>query len=69
MHDADIVAEFTQQAETFNDSATARSELMLDRLIALAQPGSDERWLEAACGPGSSAAGSPRSSAKSSAST
>ena len=52
MHDADIVTEFTQQAETFNDSATARSEEMLDRLIALAQPGSDERWLEAACGPG-----------------
>ena len=52
MHDADIVAEFTQQAETFNDSATARSEEMLDRLIALAQPRSGERWLEAACGPG-----------------
>jgi len=52
MHDADIVAEFTQQAETFNDSATARSEEILERLIALAQPGADERWLEAACGPG-----------------
>ena len=52
MHDADIVAEFTQQAETFNDSATARSEEMLDRLIALAHPRSDDRWLEAACGPG-----------------
>jgi len=52
MHDADIVAEFTQQAETFNDSATARSEEILERLIALAQPGAHQRWLEAACGPG-----------------
>jgi ubiquinone/menaquinone biosynthesis C-methylase UbiE len=52
MHDADVVAEFTQQAETFNDSATARSEEMLDRLIVLGQPAPDERWLEAACGPG-----------------
>jgi SAM-dependent methyltransferase len=52
VHDADIVAEFTQQAETFNDIATARSEELLDRLIVLARPGSEERWLEAACGPG-----------------
>jgi SAM-dependent methyltransferase len=52
MHDADVVAEFTHQAETFNDSATARSRELLDQLIALARPGSGERWLEAACGPG-----------------
>jgi SAM-dependent methyltransferase len=52
MHDADIVAEFTQQAETFNRSATARSQEMLDRLVALAQPRAHERWLDVACGPG-----------------
>lgn len=51
MHDADVVAEFTQQADTFNDSATARSEEILDRLVALADPDRSQRWLEVACGP------------------
>jgi SAM-dependent methyltransferase len=52
LHDSEIIAEFTQQAETFNNSATARSEEMLDRLVAVAAPREGERWLEVACGPG-----------------
>ena len=47
-----IVAEFTGQAETFNASDVARAPESLDGLIRLAAPQPDERWLDAACGPG-----------------
>src|SRR4051794_6319229 len=47
-----IVAEFSGQAETFNASAVARAPEALDELIRLAGPRPDERWLDAACGPG-----------------
>lgn len=51
-HAASIVAGFTAQAESFNTSAVAADGDMLDRITAWAQPGRDECWLEAACGPG-----------------
>jgi AcrR family transcriptional regulator/protein-L-isoaspartate O-methyltransferase len=47
-----IVAEFTGQSETFNASAVARAPESLDELIRVAAPQRDERWLDAACGPG-----------------
>jgi SAM-dependent methyltransferase len=50
VQDETLVAEFTQQAETFNTSAFARETL--DELMELAAPRPGERWLEAACGPG-----------------
>lgn len=52
MHEHTIIKEFTRQAETFNAAAVANAPDMLAALIDLAEPGPDERWLEAACGPG-----------------
>jgi SAM-dependent methyltransferase len=52
VQDQRIIAEFTQQAETFEASAVARAAETLDRLVRLADPHPRERWLEAACGPG-----------------
>jgi ubiquinone/menaquinone biosynthesis C-methylase UbiE len=52
MQDETVVAEFTQQAESFNTSAVAWATETLDGLVDLAAPQASERWLEAACGPG-----------------
>jgi SAM-dependent methyltransferase len=52
MHERTIVAEFTRQAESFNASAVANAPQTLRELVRFAAPGRDERWLEAACGPG-----------------
>jgi SAM-dependent methyltransferase len=52
MHDETIVSEFTGQAERFNVSAVANATETLDELVQLAAPQPDERWLDAACGPG-----------------
>lgn len=52
MQDETIVAEFTQQAEAFNESAVARAPETLDDLVRLAAPEAGERWLDVACGPG-----------------
>jgi SAM-dependent methyltransferase len=52
VQDETIIAEFTQQAETFNASAVARAAETLDELVRLAAPQASERWLEAACGSG-----------------
>jgi SAM-dependent methyltransferase len=52
VHDEAIIAEFTQQSETFNASAVARAAAILDGVVRLAAPQATERWLEAACGPG-----------------
>jgi SAM-dependent methyltransferase len=52
MHHEAIVDEFTRQARTFGRSAVAHSAPPLEGLLALAQPGRGERWLDAACGPG-----------------
>jgi SAM-dependent methyltransferase len=52
VHEQAIVAEFTAQAESFNASALATSESLLDALVELASPHAGECWLDAACGPG-----------------
>jgi SAM-dependent methyltransferase len=49
MQDETVIAEFTQQAESFNASPSSRA---VDGLVSLAAPAPDERWLEVACGPG-----------------
>lgn len=51
-HTRSVVAGFTAQAESFNTSAVATDEDLLDRITVLAAPRGEERWLEAACGPG-----------------
>jgi SAM-dependent methyltransferase len=52
MHDQTIREAFTHQAESFNTAPVANARAALDGLVAFAAPGPDERWLEAACGPG-----------------
>ncbi len=52
MHRETTVGEFTRQAEGFNASASANDARLLDAILGLCRPGADERWLEAACGPG-----------------
>jgi SAM-dependent methyltransferase len=52
MQDETVIAEFSQQAESFNASAVAWAAETLDALVDLAAPKAGERWLEAACGPG-----------------
>jgi SAM-dependent methyltransferase len=52
MHEHTIVEEFTRQAESFNRSAVANAEETLAGLVRFAAPSRDERWLDAACGPG-----------------
>jgi ubiquinone/menaquinone biosynthesis C-methylase UbiE len=52
MHDDTVVREFTHQAESFNRSEVARDDEILRRLIEIAAPAGDQRWLDAACGPG-----------------
>jgi SAM-dependent methyltransferase len=52
MHHERIVREFSHQAESFNTSTAASATETLDELVALAGPRAEERWLDAACGPG-----------------
>jgi SAM-dependent methyltransferase len=52
MTDETLVGEFTHQAESFNRSQAANARETLAALVELAGPKPDERWLEAACGPG-----------------
>jgi SAM-dependent methyltransferase len=52
MQDDRLVGEFTHQAESFNASEAANARATLDELVDFAAPRADERWLEAACGPG-----------------
>lgn len=52
MTQAEIVGEFTHQAESFAASAVARSSSTLSELLRLAAPRAGDRWLEVACGPG-----------------
>lgn len=52
MQEKAIIAEFTQQAESFNRSSVATAQGTLDALVELASPAPGERWLDAACGPG-----------------
>jgi ubiquinone/menaquinone biosynthesis C-methylase UbiE len=43
---------FTAQASTFNSSAIANADEILDAIVEHGAPRPGERWLEAACGPG-----------------
>lgn len=43
---------FTRQAESFNASAVANADEILNPIIEHARPQGSERWLDAACGPG-----------------
>jgi SAM-dependent methyltransferase len=52
MHDQTIREEFTRQAESFNTAPVANTQAALAGLVRFAAPAPDERWLEAACGPG-----------------
>ena len=51
-HTSSVVAGFTAQAESFSSSQVATDAHQLDAIIAIADPRTGERWLEAACGPG-----------------
>lgn len=51
-HEQTVARAFTAQAESFNRSAVANSEPLLEAIAAQAAPGPGEAWLEAACGPG-----------------
>ena len=52
MHERTILDEFTRQAESFNTAAVANAPETLAELVRFAAPRPDERWVEAACGPG-----------------
>jgi len=51
-HTEQIVDQFTRQAAQFAQSAPARSEDIVERILRLAQPGRDDGALDVACGPG-----------------
>ena len=51
-HARDVEKAFSHQAESFNASAVANAEEILEAIVQSAQPQPTERWLEAACGPG-----------------
>jgi SAM-dependent methyltransferase len=51
-HEHAIDQAFTDQAASFNTSAIANAEEILEAIVAGARPRPSERWLEAACGPG-----------------
>src|SRR5579875_561905 len=51
-HSQETNRAFTRQAESFNASRVANSSELLEVIARHAQPRSEERWLEAACGPG-----------------
>lgn len=51
-HTEQIVDQFTRQAEGFTRSPTARSEDILERILRLIQPDSEDLALDVACGPG-----------------
>jgi SAM-dependent methyltransferase len=51
-HAQDLERAFTGQAESFNASAVANADEILEAIVQSARPRPTERWLEAACGPG-----------------
>jgi len=51
-HSEQIVDQFTRQAAQFAQSATARSEQILERILRMARPGPADEALDVACGPG-----------------
>jgi SAM-dependent methyltransferase len=51
-HSAVVEQAFSAQAASFNSSAVANNDEILDMIVDHARPQPSERWLEAACGPG-----------------
>ncbi|MGB7189193.1 MAG: methyltransferase domain-containing protein [Acidobacteriaceae bacterium] len=51
-HNAQILDQFTRQAEGFARAETTRNENLLRRIVDAAQPGPDDTVLDVACGPG-----------------
>lgn len=51
-HDRDVRSAFTDQVESFASAGVANADDVLDEIVALAGPAPDQRWIEAACGPG-----------------
>lgn len=51
-HQEQIVDQFTRQAAQFAQSATAKSEDILERIVRLAQPHAEDAALDVACGAG-----------------
>jgi len=51
-HGREIERSFAAQAESFNASAVANADELLEAIVESAHPQPTERWLEAACGPG-----------------
>lgn len=52
IHNAVILDQFTRQARPFATSATIRNQEILDRILQMAGPQSDDTVLDVACGPG-----------------
>jgi ubiquinone/menaquinone biosynthesis C-methylase UbiE len=51
-HTHDIDQAFTNQAASFNASAVANASEILEAILEHTRPQPEERWFEAACGPG-----------------
>lgn len=51
-HNAEIIDQFTRQAEGFAQAESTRNEDLLRRIVDAAQPGPDDTALDVACGPG-----------------
>jgi len=51
-HERELTGAFTAQAEGFNRSSAANDAGLLEAMLAQAEPGGSQAWLEAACGPG-----------------
>jgi ubiquinone/menaquinone biosynthesis C-methylase UbiE len=51
-HNAQILDQFTRQAEGFAQAYTSRNEEVLERMLQAARCGPNDRTLDVACGPG-----------------
>lgn len=51
-HNAEVLDQFTRQAEAFAHAETTRDEKLLRRIVDAAQAGADDTALDVACGPG-----------------
>jgi len=51
-HNAEIVDQFTRQAEGFAQAQSTRDEALLQRIVSAAQPRPEDTVLDVACGPG-----------------
>lgn len=51
-HDAEILDQFTRQAQAFAQARTTRNEDLLQRIVSAAHPQPEDTVLDVACGPG-----------------